>query len=380
MALDVQVLASLAEVDPAEWDALVPPSDPFTRHRFLRGLEVSGSVGAPAGWRPMHLLVREAGRLVGAAPLYLKDHSYGEYIFDWGWADASERAGIPYYPKLVCAVPFTPATGGRLLVHPDAEPGPVRRMLAGAMREVAGETGAMSIHVLFCDRATLGDLEASGFLPRLSMQFHWVNDAGWERFDDFLSALRSSARKTIRRERRIARAHGLSIRMWHGDEMGDTEWDALWRLYRSTTDRKWGRPYLTRAFFDWLRRSDRDPVRVAFAHEGTRPVAGALFFEGEGALYGRYWGSLGRYDCLHFELCYYQGIEYCLDRGLRRFEAGAQGAHKVRRGLLPRQIHSAHWLRHPALRDAVADFLPREAAEVREEMVHFERHGPFRRG
>ncbi len=381
MPLSVESTASLSRVDAAAFDALVPPSDPFTRHAFLLGLEETGCVGAEAGWLPVHLLVRdEAGRLFGAAPLYLKDHSYGEYIFDWGWAAASERAGIPYYPKLVSAVPFTPATGGRLLVHPAAPAAEVRAALAEGLRALADETGAMSIHVLFCDRPTQSELGAHGFLARITSQYHWENRDGWTDFDDFLGALRAPARKAVRRERRIARSHGLSLRMWTGEEMGEAEWKALWRFYRRTTSRKWGQAYLRPAFFEWLRTHDAEAVRVAFAHAGHRPVAGALFFERGEALYGRYWGSLGDYDCLHFELCYYQAIEWCLARGLTRFEAGAQGAHKVRRGLLPREIYSAHWLRHPGLARAVAEALPVEEAEVRAEMAELARHGPFRRG
>ncbi len=371
----------LASVDPEAWDALVAPDDPFTRHAFLAGLESSGSVGEGTGWRPRHLTAWDGARLVGAVPFYEKDHSWGEYIFDWGWARAALDAGIPYYPKLVAAVPFTPVTGRRLLVHPGADPAAVQAGLVAGMKEMARAGGIVSVNVLFCTAEEKALLDgAAGFLPRLSEQFHWVNDAGWETFDDYLAAMRSASRKQVRRERRRAASHGLTLRMWTGAEMGDVEWRALYRLYQDTVGRKGGMPYLTRAFFDHLRREMPAQVRVAFAHRGAEPVAASLFLHQGDALYGRYWGAFEPLDSMHFELCYYQAIEWCLAHGVHRFEAGAQGSHKLKRGLLPSACHSAHLLRHPGLAAAVARFLEEEAEAVAEEMDWMTPHGPFRRG
>lgn len=378
--LRIETVGSLDAVDAAEWDALVGPDDPFLEHAFLSGLESSGSVGEGTGWLPRHLLVFDGDRLAGAAPLYEKEHSYGEYIFDWGWAHAAMRAGIPYYPKLVCAVPFTPATGRRLLLRPGESESAVVRALVAGMRDAAAEAGAHSVHVLFCTAREAEALAAHGFLSRLSDQFHFLAPPEWTSFDDYLGAMRSSARKQVRRERRIARSHGLDIAMWDGEAMGDREWRALYRLYRDTVGRKGGIPYLTRAFFDHLRARLPHRVHVAFAHRGEDPVAASLFLGKGDALFGRYWGSFEPLDAMHFELCYYLPIEWCLSHGVHRFEAGAQGSHKLKRGLMPNACHSAHWMRHPALADAVARFVGEEAESVEEEMAWLAPHGPFRRG
>ena len=375
--VEITLAESLAGVDPRAWDALAGDDDPFIEHRFLRALETSGSVGAGTGWEPCHVLVHDGGRLVGAMPLYLKTQSYGEYIFDWGWANAAHRAGLDYYPKLVSAVPFTPATGRRLLIR-DASVVPA--LVAGA-HAAAEATDASSIHVLF---PTLGEVEAlaasHGFLPRLSMQFHWES-GGWASFEDFLGALRQPARRQIRSERRQAADSGLDFRVVRGTELDDAAWAALDLFYRDTADKKGAIPYLTPAFLAEVRRSMPERLIAALATDGGgRPVAGAFGFQKGRHLYGRYWGTLSPHPALHFELCYYRLIERCLAEGWTRFEAGAQGEHKLKRGLLPTATHSAHWLRDPGLRDAVARWLPQEAAAVRREMAELSTHTPFKRG
>ncbi|MDF1563196.1 MAG: GNAT family N-acetyltransferase [Deltaproteobacteria bacterium] len=377
--LELSVDAGLSEVPAPDWDALVPPDDPFSEHAFLLALEESGSVGEGTGWLPRHLLLHRGGRLVGAAPCYLKTHSYGEYIFDWAWAEAAGRAGLPYYPKLVCAVPFTPVSGGRLLVHPEEDAQELRAALARGLTRLAEGEGASSVHVLFCEEAERAALAKRGYLPRTSLQYHWQNEGGWQCFEDFLGSLRSSARKQIRRERRKAQEHGLTISLRPAAALGAREWEVLWRCYQDTGARKWGSPYLTRAFFDRLPGLPEGRVKVALAHAGDEPVAAALLFEKGRTLYGRYWGSLHHYDHLHFELCYYTPLEHCLTHGLSRFEAGAQGEHKIRRGLMPRETRSAHLLRHPALHEAVGRFVQEEAAALREESEWLSRHGPFHR-
>lgn len=379
MSIMVERIDGLGAVSPEAWDALVPVGDPFCEHAFLYGLEESGSVGPRTGWVPCHLLVKDDGRLVGALPLYLKDNSYGEYIFDWGWARAANGAGLAYYPKLVSSVPFTPATGRRFLIHPESDPEPVFDVLLRALSRTADELGAHSIHVLFLtgEEQRLG--AEAGFLPRDSCQYHFENTEGWETFDDYLGALRSRNRKQVRKERRLARSHGLDLRVWTGDEMGDAEWDAMWTFYNETISRKWGMPYLTQDFFRWLRTHFAHRVRVAFAHDEGRPVAGSLLFEKDHQLFGRYWGAAGRYEGLHFELCYYAPLEWALSRGLTRFEAGAQGEHKIKRGLLPSVTRSLHWIRHPGLGEAVADFIEQERAGVAREMDYLADRSPYRR-
>lgn len=375
-----EVIDSLAAVKSGEWDALVGPDDPFTEHRFLRALEDSHSVGERTGWYPRHLLLRDrSGTLVGALPLYLKDNSYGEYIFDWGWADAALSAGIPYYPKLVAAVPFTPVTGQRLLVPTGEERGEIQAALLVSLQELAEQLDVSSAHLLFVtdeERALLERFPA--YLPRLTYQFRWDN-VGYASFGEYLGTFRNATRKSVRRERQRVAESGLAIHTLRGEELCDAHWDALYAFYHDTTGRKWGQRYLTRRFFELLRERLADRVVVTLALEGQRAVAGALSFHKGACLYGRYWGCLESYDGLHFELCYYRPIELCIERGYTRFEAGAQGAHKLKRGLLPQPTHSAHLLRSRALHQAVARYLTQEARATRQEMAHLAEHGPFRR-
>jgi predicted N-acyltransferase len=367
-------------VPAGSWDALVDPNDPFVEHAFLSTLERSGSVGARAGWRPRFVLVHQGTRLVGAAPLYLKDNSYGEFIFDWAWASGAMRAGIPYYPKLVAAVPFTPVTGSRLLVHPDAEATEVRAALVEGMAGAAEETGASSVHVLFAPEAETAFLAAKGYRPRLSMQFHWVNRTPpYADFDDFLGAFRSRHRKQVRKERVAASAHGLRFAVLEGKDLGPREWSALENLYQANTSKHGSPAYLNSKFFRLMPRTLAHRVVATLAYKGDEVVAGTLNFERGHHLYGRYWGCLEEFERLHFELCYYQLIERSIARQHHRFEAGAQGEHKLKRGLGPSLTHSAHWLRQPELDRAVTRFVAAEAESVRQAVAEYEELSPYRK-
>ncbi|HTS92929.1 MAG TPA: GNAT family N-acetyltransferase [Stellaceae bacterium] len=375
----VRVVEHLAEVPPAEWDACAGADNPFLSHAFLEALEASGSATAKTGWLPQHVLVEDAdGRLIGAVPLYLKSHSYGEYVFDHGWADAFERAGGSYYPKLLVAVPFTPVPGPRLLVRAGAS-ADVEETLIAALLEIAKAHGVSSVHVTFPPRAQWERLGAAGFLQRTGQQFHWEN-RGYASFDDFLAALNSRKRKQIRRERRDAMAEGLEIDTLSGGALEPRHWDAFHRFYRSTTDRKWGGAYLTREFFDLLHARLADRVVLMLARQGKRYVAGALNLLGRDTLYGRNWGATVDIPFLHFELCYYRALDFAIERGLKRVEAGAQGAHKIQRGYLPTPTYSAHWIRDRSFRTAVEKFLAREREAVAAEMQELgEELSPFRR-
>lgn len=366
-------------MDPRAWNELVGQDDPFVEHAFLSLLEESGSVGRGSGWEPAHVTAWRGKRLVGALPLYLKTHSYGEYIFDWGWADAASRLGIGYYPKLVAMVPVTPVTGRRFLFAPDEDPARLVSRLIDGCFEVADAAKCSSIHLLFLSPEEQQWVAADGrLMKRVSFQFHWRN-ANYDTFDDFVGEFRSSMRKKLRKERRVASDAALRIDRLQGDELRAADWRALERLYRATCGRKGSYPYLSREFFELAPTSlDGSPLVFAARDDG-RIVAASLNFAKGGHLYGRYWGATQRHDMLHFELCYYRLIEHAIDNGMRRFEAGAQGTHKLRRGLMPVPIYSGHWIRHPVLAQAVADFLPREAASVEEQIRELSHHGPFRR-
>jgi hypothetical protein len=375
------VVSDISEIPAVAWDALAGEDDPFVEHAFLRALEASGSVGGESGWSPMHVVAHDArGVLVGALPLYAKTHSYGEYIFDWGWANAAHRAGLPYYPKLVSMVPFTPAGARRFLTAPDGDRVALLHTLVGAVREAARALSASSIHLDYIAEDERRVAALHGFVGRTTTQFHFVN-AGYETLDALLSTFRSKTRKEAKRERAKAASSGLEIVTREGRELRARDWEALERFYRDTCDRKGNEAYLTPAFFDHVRRTHAHRVVavLALGADGA-PVAGTLNFEKGRHLYGRYWGADAAYDSLHFELCYWRLLERTIARGHARFEAGAQGLHKLRRGLLPHAIHSAHWIEHPGLRAAVAASLVRESAAVRTEMEMLAHHGPFRRG
>lgn len=362
----------------ADWDGLAQggagarPLDPFTTHRFLAALEESGSVGGDSGWLPGPLVLTRGGRAVAALPLYVKLHSQGEYVFDHGWADAFERAGGRYYPKLQVAVPFTPVQGARFLGPPEH-----RRALADAAIGLAERNGLSSLHVTFCTGDEAADLAGyRGLLHRTGIQFHWHN-RGYRDHADFLDGFTSRKRKAIRKEREGARASGLTIRALTGDAIEPAHWDAFWAFYQDTGARKWGHPYLSRAAFDAFHRSMRDDILLILALDGARAVAGALNFIGSEALFGRYWGCIEDHPFLHFELCYHQAVEWAIAHGLRRVEAGAQGEHKLARGYLPVATHSLHWIAHPGLRDAVARYLEAERPAIEGEIARLRATGPF---
>ena len=351
--------------------------DPFTTHRFLKALEDSGSVGPGTGWQPQYLQASHGGQTIAVAPLYAKSHSQGEYIFDHNWAHAYERAGGSYYPKLQMAVPHTPATGRRLLTRPGFEQMGQAALVQGAV-QIAADNELSSLHITFCteDEAQAG--KAMGLLPRASQQFHWVND-GYADFDGFLATLNSRKRKNIRKERAAAQGFGGQIEALTGDAIQPHHWDAFWRFYQDTGARKWGTPYLTRAFFDRAQETLRDDMLLVLAQRDGAYVAGALNFIGRETLFGRYWGCVEDHPCLHFELCYYQAIDFAIAHGLARVEAGAQGTHKLARGYLPVTCHSLHWIGDPGFRDAIAQYLEAERAAVDEENEILTSYGPFKK-
>ena len=384
-AIEVTVLTRLSEISAADWDACACPEaaagarphDPFTTHRFLLALESSHSVGTGTGWSPRHLVARLGGEVIAVAPLYAKSHSQGEYIFDFNWADAWERAGGRYYPKLQGAVPFTPATGRRFLTRPGHEVrGPAA--LLQAMVQLAHDNRLSSVHVTFCTEAEALIGVDAGLLHRVTQQFHWENH-GYPDFDAFLAQLSSRKRKNIRRERSLAADFGGDIVSLTGDAIQPQHWDAFWGFYQDTGSRKWGTPYLTRAFFDQAQQHLRGDLLLVLALRGGRPVAGALNFIGQTTLYGRYWGAIEDHPSLHFELCYYRAIDFAIAQGLSRVEAGAQGEHKLARGYLPTPVHSLHWIADPGFRDAIARYLAAERAAVDEEIEVLTAYGPFRK-
>jgi hypothetical protein len=380
----IRIASAMRDTDAGRWEACAnPPGEPlnpFVAHAFLDALERSGSVAARTGWLPQHLLLEDAGgRLLAAAPCYLKSHSRGEFVFDWGWADAYERAGGRYYPKLQIAVPFTPVTGPRLLAPPGPARATHRRQLAAGAAELCRRIKASSVHITFLTEAEATDLGSVGWLRRTDTQFHWHN-RGYATFADFLAALSSRKRKNIRRERAAVGAAGLSFEWLTGADIREHHWDAFFDFYEDTGSRKWGSPYLTRAFFSMIGESMGEHVLLILAHRAGRPIAGALNLIGSDALYGRYWGAAEHHEFLHFEACYYQAIEFAIAHGLERVEAGAQGPHKLARGYLPSLTHSAHHIADPGFAHAVADYLERERRAIAEDSEWLAEHSPFRRG
>jgi predicted N-acyltransferase len=356
-----------------------PTFNPFISHAFLAALEASGSAGARTGWQPQHLVAETAaGEILGVAPCYLKSHSRGEYVFDHGWAEAYERAGGSYYPKLQVSVPFTPATGRRLLVRPGAAAEETRAGLAAGLMELCRLRDASSAHLTFLTEPEWHFLGAQGFLQRMDRQFHWEN-AGYGSFEDFLSALAARKRKAIRRERREAVASGVTIDWLTGSDLTEAAWDAFFAFYMETGSRKWGRPYLTRTFYSLVGESMRDHILLVMARRAGRYVAGALNFIGSDTLFGRHWGAIEHHPFLHFELCYYQAIEFAIARKLARVEAGAQGEHKLARGYLPTTTYSAHYIVDAGLRRAIADYLKRERAYVEAAGEELAGYAPFRK-
>ena len=378
----VNVLGSINEIGAEEWDACAGADYPFCRHGFLSALEDSGSAAAESGWMPRHLAVHdEDGILVACAPLYLKNHSYGEYVFDWGWADAYERTGGRYYPKLLCAVPFTPATGRRLLVRRDL-PATVQdelaHALAQAMVTLGERLGVSSLHITFPTNDEWQKFGNLGLLQRVGQQFHWQN-RDYDNFDGFLSDLTSRKRKAIRKERAAIADHGLTINCLTSDDISEGHWDYFYRFYRDTTDKKWGQNYLNREFFSLLGDRMGESVVLVMVEKAGQPVAGALNLKGGDTLFGRNWGCNADFKFLHFETCYYQAIDYAIANGLTWVEAGAQGPHKVQRGYLPRPTYSAHWIADQGLRSAIERFLGDERRDIEHEMQFLAARSPFKK-
>ena len=381
----IRIVERISDIPAADWDSCATGAgaagNPFLSHCFLNALEESGSVNAKTGWQPYHLVVEDAnGGLLGVAPLYVKNHSQGEYVFDYGWGHAYEQAGGRYYPKLQCAVPFTPVTGPRLLIRADAAetaPVPPRQAIAAGLAQIARRTGVSSLHVTFCSRDDAEALEQMGFLIRHGHQFHWHN-RDYADFEDFLAALTSRRRKTIRKERKKVTDMGIEVRALSGDEIKPSDWDDFYRFYVSTYDRKWGYPYLTRRFFGMLQDRMADKVVLMMArHDGTN-IAGALNLCSDNALFGRNWGCDIRFKFLHFEACYYSAIDYAIGQGLARVEAGTQGPHKLQRGYVPIRTYSAHWIKDAGFERAVADFVTRERREKAVEIREFQEMSPYR--
>ncbi len=385
MADDETVLRTItrvSEIDAAVWDGLANPDpalhNPFVQHAFLKALEEAGTLGGRSGWQSCHLVLEHAGTITGAMPLYAKSHSQGEYIFDHGWADAYERAGGEYYPKLLSAVPFTPVPGPRLLVGAGPEAGERAEWLAAGAVEVAKRMGVSSLHLNFLPEESWNALGEQGFLQRTGQQFHWRNE-GYSTFDDFLAALSSRKRKTVRKERAEALSAGLTIRHLTGSDITEAHWDAFFAFYMDTGSRKWGRPYLNRRFFSLLGQSMADKCLLIVVERDGRIIAGALNMIGGDCLYGRYWGAIEHHACLHFEVCYYQAIEWAIAHKLPRVEAGAQGEHKLARGYLPVPIYSAHWIGDASFRRAVARFLDEERRQMAEQREMLAEYAPFKK-
>ncbi len=380
--ISLESVPSVADVASADWDACANPAhlpfNPFVSHAFFLALEASGSAAVKTGWAPRHLVARIDGAVVGIVPCYLKSHSQGEYVFDHGWADAYERAGGRYYPKLQATVPFTPASGPRLLIRHDCDSATVSAILADGLIALCGATKASSVHVTFARKSEWLHLAEHRFLQRTDQQFHWHNE-GYATFDDFLATLASRHRKSIKRERRDALANGITIHALTGDDITEDVWDAYYEFYMETGSRKWGRPYLNRKFYTLVGDTMRDRVLLVMAKRNSRWIAGAINFIGSDTLFGRNWGAIEHHPFLHFEVCYYQALDFAIKQGLKWVEAGAQGDHKIARGYLPQTTYSAHYIPDPGFRRAVADYLKHERRHVAESVRELTEAGPFRK-
>ncbi len=373
----INIVQDIASLTPQDWDACARqsgPFDPFITHRFLLALEQSGSVGQGTGWQPCHLVAKLDGETLGVMPLYAKGHSQGEYIFDHAWAGAYAQAGGQYYPKLLNAVPFTPATGQRLLAKTDE----IKTALIAGAIQLAQDNNLSSFHINFCTQPEYALGPTHGLQQRIGQQFHWEN-TGFADFDRFLHELSSRKRKMIRKERRVAQAFGGRILSLSGDQIKPQHWDAFWRFYQDTGARKWGTPYLTREFFHIAQETMRDDILLVLAERDGQYIAGALNFIGENTLFGRYWGCIEDHACLHFELCYYRAIDFAILHGLKRIEAGAQGEHKLARGYRPSPIYSLHWIADAGFKGAVSQFLTDERAAIKEDIEFLATIGPFKK-
>tara|TARA_R110002012_G_scaffold311108_1_gene520247 strand:- start:119013 stop:120167 length:1155 start_codon:yes stop_codon:yes gene_type:complete len=377
---EIKTVTDIHEIGQAQWDKCAGSDNPFVSFAFLSAMEDSASTCAENGWQPFHLVLKsEDGLVIGIVPLYVKAHSYGEYVFDWAWAEAYERAGGQYYPKLQSAVPFSPVPGPRLLVtndHPD--PDSVRRMLIEGLSMLPEKLGMATLHVTFCSGDESKQMRDAGFLTRTGLQYHWHN-RGYQTFDDFLGALNSRKRKNLRKERKQVLEAGYTFKALRGDDLKPEHWDRFYHFYRDTSDRKWGQAYLTRQFFELLHERLRDRTVLVAAFHDDEMVAGALNLIGSETLYGRNWGTMDRAPLLHFETCYYQAIDIAIEHGLKTVEAGAQGEHKIQRGYEPVITHSAHLIADPGLRRAVAQFLAQEKDHIAQDQEFIKsEHSPYR--
>jgi len=376
--MQLKILTGISDVEPGQWNALAGTGNPFLRHEFLAALERNGCVGERHGWLPRHLAAFDAGgRLTAAVPLYLKDNSYGEFVFDWAWADAYQRHGLRYYPKAVVAVPYTPVTGARILTADNTEHQSLSAQMIQLAREWSASEGLSTLHWLFTDARDTEALQRAGFLLRLGCQFHWTNQ-GYRDFEDYLDSFSSRKRKKVRRERRYVQEQDIELRVVHGNEASDAQLRVMSDFYRTTFEKKWGYPTLNLGFFRDIAGSMGDQLVFFIAYRQQAIVAGAICLRSAEALYGRHWGCYQDYHSLHFEACYYQGIDYCIRHGLKTFEPGAQGEHKISRGFLPTPTWSAHWIAHQGFRESIGRYLQQETVAVRDYMQELSCQSPFR--
>ena len=376
--MHISICTNLQSINAEDWNALLCDNNPFLQHAFLAGLEQYGCLGEHVGWFPQHLLIHnDDQQLVAAMPTYLKTNGFGEFVFDWAWADAYTRHGLDYYPKLVCSIPFTPVTGPRLLIAPTADHAACRNMLIHAAQALVEKNSFSSAHWLFPDQQDMTVLKDLHILPRLNYQYHWHNQ-GYESFAHYLSRFRSRRRKNVRRERQSVLDAGITVRVFHGDELEPDLWPTVYDFYQDTFLKKGNYPALTLEFFLALGKSMGNKIVIILAEQHGQFIAGTINFRSDDTLYGRYWGCATDIDNLHFELCFYAGIEYCIQHGLQRYEPGAQGEHKISRGFLPQPTWSAHWIVHPGYRAAIADFLQREQTALKAQRVELDKLSPFR--
>jgi len=374
----IKTLHNISDISESDWNNCLEDDHPFVQHQFLKALEDSGSVSAETGWMPYHLILQEEDRTVGVAPLYIKGHSQGEYVFDHSWAHAYEQAGGKYYPKVQLSVPFSPVTGPRFLTPAGPEQTIRKSLLARGAKEVAVKLGLSSVHITFHEKDDASLMEENGYLLRTGEQFHWVND-GYKDFDDFLSKLSSRKRKAIKKERREANNPELEFEVLQASDITEEHWDAFFHFYMDTGSRKWGTPYLTREFFNQIGKNLGDSIVLFMIKRADRYIAAALNFKSNDCLYGRYWGCIEDHRFLHFETCYYRAIDYAISHGIKRVEAGAQGPHKLARGYLPTKTYSAHWMQDPGFQDAIAEFLNAETREMNAEIQYLSEHSPFKK-
>jgi predicted N-acyltransferase len=375
--VQLRIESNIAAVSPTQWNSVSGTEFPFAEHAYLSALEESDCVGEDSGWVPCHLTLWENEQLQGALCLYEKNNGYGEYIFDWGWAKAYEQHGLNYYPKLVSAIPFTPATGRKLLVHPEADTSRVQNKLIEDALACMRERNCSSLHFLFITAEELPIFTARGFLIRNSFQFHWKNN-NYRDFGEFLATLKRKRRKEILRERRQIQEQMIKVEVLEGEAILPQHIHDMYHFYLSTTDKKWGQPYLTEDFFHRIHATMRKSMVLFLAYADGECIAGTINFQKGDCLYGRYWGCKRNYRSLHFELCYYQPIEFAIRKGIKLFEAGAQGEHKIQRGFLPELTYSAHWLEHPGFRNSIAKFLEEEKHAIRRGIEEFSPHSPYR--